>query len=241
MIPAGHFLMGSVGDEGQDDEHPVHAVAVSAFECAVYAVTQAEYAEFLDATGHDEPKDWRTSKPVRPATDVGRNDLVGRTDLEVRQANLPVTGVSWLDAVAFCAWRAENGDPMRLPTEAEWEYAARGGLSGAQYAWGDEIPTWIPAAGRGPLEAPWPVGLGEPNGFGIYGIGANIHEWCADWHAATYYAESPLRNPAGPPSGMRRASRGGAWRHAVTISRCAQRSKLDPSFRYTDYGFRVVR
>lgn len=224
--------MGS--DEGQDDERPVHEVEVDAFECAIYPVTVEQYAEFLRATGHEEPRDWgidhdgRTSRSVRPTTASLPLDL-------------PVTGVSWLDAQAFCAWRASEGDAMTLPTEAQWEYAARGGRPGARYAWGDEMPEWLPAGGRGPLQEPWPVTLGEPNGFGLYGIGANIHEWCADWHSANYYAESPLRNPAGPPSGARRASRGGAWRHALTISRCAQRSKIDPTFRYTDYGFRTVR
>lgn len=208
--------MGS--DDGQDDERPVHDVEVDAFECAVYPVTQEEYAVFLDATGHDLPREWR-------------ND--GR--------QIPVTGVSWLDAMAFCEWRTRGGDPMRLPTEAEWEFAARGGLDGARYPWGDEIPAWLPDGGRGPLDGPWPVTTGEPNGYGIFGIGANIHEWCADWHAADYYAWSPVRNPTGPSAGVRRASRGGAWRHAMTVSRCAQRSKIDPSFRYTDYGFRVVR
>ena len=95
--------------------------------------------------------------------------------------------------------------------------------------------------GRGPLEGPWAVSLGEQNDFGLYGIGANIHEWCADWHSRTYYGESPARNPSGPPNGVRRSSRGGAWRHAITLSRSAARSKLDPSFRYTDYGFRIAR
>jgi formylglycine-generating enzyme required for sulfatase activity len=85
------------------------------------------------------------------------------------------------------------------------------------------------------------VRLGEPNGFGLMGIAANIHEWCADWYASDYYAISPERNPPGPPRGTRRASRGGSWRHAVTISHCATRSRIDPSFRYTDYGFRVAR
>ena len=86
---------------------------------------------------------------------------------------------------------------------------------------------------------PWPVTLGEPNAFGLYGIAANVHEWCADWHDARL-----LRGVAGTQSARagvaapRRASRGGSWRHAVTISRCAARSKIDPSFRYTDYGFR---
>jgi len=85
------------------------------------------------------------------------------------------------------------------------------------------------------------VNLGAPNGFGLYGIAANVHEWCADWHDRAYYAVSPPLNPRGPESGVRRASRGGSWRHAITISRCAARSKIDPSFRYTDYGFRTAR
>jgi formylglycine-generating enzyme required for sulfatase activity len=150
---------------------------------------------------------------------------------------LPAIGVSWDDAMAYCA--ARGG--VRLPTEAEWEWAARGGLEGALYPWGDEIPSWLPNGGKGPLDGPWPVTLGEPNGFGLFGIGANIHEWCSDWHSASYYAESPVTNPTGPPAGVRRVSRGGAWRHAFTFSRCAQRSKLGPALRYTDYGFRVVR
>ena len=217
-IPAGHFLMGS--DIGQDDERPVHEVEVDSFECAVYPVTQAQYAAFLQATGYERPRDW-------PEV--------------IAQIDLPVTGVSWNDAAAYCRWRGLGGDVVRLPTEAEWEYAARGGLAGAQYPWGDKIPDWVPQDGRGPLPGPWAVTLGEPNGYGLFSIGGNIHEWCADWHSASYYAQSPARNPQGPASGVRRASRGGAWRHAVTVSRCAQRSKLDPSFRYTDYGIRLVR
>jgi sulfatase modifying factor 1 len=218
QVPGGRFLMGS--ESGKDDEEPVHEVEVDAFDCAVYPVTQAQYAEFLHATGHEAPREW-------PG--------------DVTVADLPVTGVSWVDARTFCRWRGDSGDPMRLPTEAEWEYAARGGLVGAHYPWGDDIPAWVPNGGRGPLAGPWPVTLGEPNGFGIFGISANIHEWCADWYDADYYSMSPLRNPAGARTGSRRASRGGAWRHDVTVSRCAQRSRIDPSFRYTDYGFRVVR
>lgn len=213
--------MGSgAGQPAQDDERPVHEVELDAFDCAVCPVTQAQYSAFLDATGHPAPREWPGAIAVE---------------------DLPVAGVSWLDAQAYCRWRTEAGEPMRLPTEAEWEYAARGGLAGALYPCGNAIPAWIPDGGRGPLAGPWAVTLGEPNGFGVLGIGANIHEWCADWHSQNYYLESPIRNPAGPASGVRRASRGGAWRHAVTMSRCAQRSKLDPSFRYTDYGFRVVR
>jgi len=218
-IAAGTFLMGS--DSGQEDERPVHAVHVDGFEMAIYAVTRVEYARFLDDTGHEHPRDW--------------------TDPDFAGDDLPVVGVSWHDAVAYCAWRTATGNAERLPTEAEWERAARGGADGRAFPWGDEIPSWIPDGGRGPLKGPWPVGLGEPNEFGLYGIAANVHEWCADWHDREYYATSPSANPRGPAAGVRRASRGGSWRHAVTISRCAARSKIAPSFRYTDYGFRVVR
>jgi sulfatase modifying factor 1 len=217
-IPAGWFLMGSV--IGHEDERPVHRVWVDAFELATEPVTCEEYARFLEGTGHEPPREWATA-------------LSG--------PGLPVVGVSWTDCEAYCAWRTAAGDPVRLPTEAEWERAARGGHEGLRYPSGDEIPGWIPNGGRGPLAAPWPVTLGEPNAFGLYGIAANIHEWCADWYAAGYYASAPERDPAGPPNGIRRASRGGSWRHAVTISTCSTRSRLDPTFRYTDYGFRVAR
>ena len=218
-IPAGVFLMGS--DTGQEDERPVHRVHVDAFQLSIFPVTRGEYAAFIADTAHARPRDWYS--------DAFRAD------------DRPVVGVSWHDAMAYCAWRTRNGHHERLPTEAEWERAARGGIDGVQYPWGDEIPPWIPEEGRGPLAGPWPVTLGIPNAFGVMGIAANIHEWCADWHDRDYYAQSPASNPAGPPSGARRASRGGSWRHAVTISRCAARSKLDPSFRYTDYGFRTAR
>jgi formylglycine-generating enzyme required for sulfatase activity len=217
-IPEGWFEMGS--PDGADDERPVRRVWVDAFDLAVHPVTRSEYARFLQATNHEAPREW---------------ELFASTD------DVPVVGVSWLDCQAYCRWRCAEGSQARLPTEAEWERAARGGMDGRRYPWGDAIPAWIPETGRGPLAGPWPVSLGEPNGFGLYGIAANIHEWCADWYAADSYASAPERNPSGPAHGVRRASRGGSWRHAVTISRCAARSRIDPSFRYTDYGFRVAR
>jgi sulfatase modifying factor 1 len=218
-VPGGRFLMGS--DAGQDDERPPHEVYVDAFDAAIHPVTRAEYDAFRRATGHTAPRDW--DDPAFAGDDR------------------PVVGVSWHDAIAYCGWRAGQGSGERLPSEAEWERAARGGRDRSAYPWGDAIPAWIPEDGRGPLSGPWPVGLGEPNGFGLYGIAANVHEWCADWHDRGYYAVSPVENPRGPEHGARRASRGGSWRHAITISRCAARSKIDPSFRYTDYGFRTVR
>jgi formylglycine-generating enzyme required for sulfatase activity len=217
-IPEGWFQMGS--DDGAEDEQPVHRVWIDAFELAVYPVTREQYDAFLRQTGHDLPRDW---------------PLFGTAP------DLPVVGVSWFDCQAYCRWRGEAGEAVRLPTEAEWERAARGGVDGRRYSWGDDLPGWIADGGRGPLNGPWPVTLGPANDFGLHGIGADIHEWCADWYAANYYASSPARNPAGPDQGSRRASRGGAWRHAITISRSAARSRIDPSFRYTDYGFRLAR
>jgi len=218
-IPAGCFTMGT--DRGQEDERPPHRVFLDGFELAVYPITRAEYGEFVSATGHELPKDWSHPSFAQP--------------------DLPVVGVSWLDAIDYCAWRsAAEGCDVRLPTEAEWEYAARGEQA-ALFPWGDVIPAWIPNGGRGPLQAPWPVTLGEPNDFGLFGIATNIHEWCADWHDTNYYSRSPERNPKGADNGVRRASRGGAWRHAYTMCRVTLRSKLDPSFRYNDYGFRIAR
>ena len=218
LIPSGSFDMGS--NDGPEDERPVHRVWVDAFELAVYPVTCGEYDAFLAATGHEQPRDW---------AQFGTSP------------DLPVVGVSWVDSQAYCRWCAAEGRTVRLPSEAEWERAARGGIERRRYPWGDDIPDWIPEKGRGPLPGPWPVTLGEPNGFGLYGIAANVHEWCADWYSSNFYASSPDRNPAGPHHGVRRASRGGSWRHAVTISRSAARSRIDPEFRYTDYGFRLAR
>lgn len=211
--------MGS--EAGRADEQPVHRVWVAPFDMAAFPVTRAEYEVFLRATRRDPPREWHN-----PAFGAG---------------NQPVVGVSWNDAVVYCLWRTSEGEPVRLPTEAEWERAARGRRAADDYPWGNEIPAWIPRGGRGPLEGPWTVTLGEPNDFGLYGIAANIHEWCADWHSSSYYRDSPARTPTGPSRGERRASRGGSWRHAVTISRCAARSRLGPTYRYTDYGFRLAR
>ena len=126
-VPPGWFLMGS--DEGQPWERPVHRVRLDAFQMAVHPVTRAEYAGFLDATAHEPPREW--DNPAFAGDD------------------LPVVGVSWHDAAAFCAWRSRRGAPVRLPTEAEWERAARGGPDGQRYPWGDEIPDWVPNHGRG--------------------------------------------------------------------------------------------
>jgi formylglycine-generating enzyme required for sulfatase activity len=205
-IPAQSFLMGS--DDGRQDERPVHRVWIDAFEMGVCQVTNSEYAAFANATGHP--------MPPTPFHDPDQ----------------PIVAVSWFDAVAFCEW---FGNGARLPTEAEWECAARGGAEGMHYPWGDEWPPQDDAAG------PRAVGRRAPNGYGLYDICENVHEWCSDWYAPDYYASSSETNPRGPETGSRRASRGGSWRHQIQFSRCAARSSLPPEFRYSDYGFRVAR
>ena len=191
---------------GSPDEPPVHRVELSAFEIAACTVTNAEWSEFASV--------WTRA-----------------------EANQAVVSVSWFDAVAYCEWlRETTGRNFRLPTEAEWECAARGGVEGARYPWGNDIP---PDNGRW-LNGPEPVGRDKPNGFGIHDMCTNVHEWCSDWFAADSYASSPLRDPKGPATGTRRVSRGGSWRHQVKVTRCAARSSIPPEFRYADYGFRVA-
>jgi sulfatase modifying factor 1 len=140
----------------------------------------------------------------------------------------PVVGVTWEEAAAFCAWVSGiAGGTWRLPDEAEWEHAAAGGLSAPATAWGDRVPEGeIPP---GPLAAPWETGRGTPNAFGVLDPGTMVHEWCRNWSVC---AEGRT---------ARRASRGGSWRHAVRWSAPAAKSSLPPGYRYSDYGFRVLR
>ena len=219
-VPEGWFLMGC--ETGRDDEKPVHRVWIDSFELGAYQITNAEYARFLAATRHPEPPSWNDSTFSSP--------------------DLPVVAVSWNDAQNYCEWlTGSSGRPFRLPTEAEWERAARGGIEGALYSWGNDLPEQLPDYATRWKNGPEPVGLYSPSPYGFYNIGDNVHEWCADWYSAGYYAGSPERSPVGPANGIRRSSRGGSWRHHIKVSRVAARSSIPPEFKYTDYGFRVAR
>lgn len=202
-------------ENGRDDERPAHRVRLAPFRLCRFQVTEGDYAAF--------PGAWRR--------------LAGETACPT----LPATSVNWFDAVAFCHWLSELWSlAVRLPTEAEWEWAARGGLEGKLYPWGDEPPPARAGYAERWRNGPEPVGQSEPNGFGLFEMCENVHEWCADWYDPRYYDESPAENPRGPETGARKASRGGAWRHHIKMARCAARSSIPPEFRYADYGFRVA-
>lgn len=182
--------------------------SVAAFSIGRTPVVNACYAPFLGVGRAPAPPWW--------------------DDPAFRAPSQPVVGVTWDEAVGFAEWLSQTaGGRWRLPTEAEWEHAMRGGLDDPRTPWGDEVPPGeIPA---GPLDGPWEAGRGTPNGYGVLDPGTSVHEWCLDWFEPA---------PAGP---RRRASRGGSWRHAIRWSRPSARSSLPPDYRYSDYGFRLVR
>lgn len=219
VIPAGEFLMGC--ETGAQNERPVHRVFVEAFAISSFAVTNRLYRVFVEETAHQTPSGWSDARFSHP--------------------DQPVTAVSWFDASAYCEWlQATTGKRFRLPTEAEWERAARGGFDGKLYTWGDEAPQDQLSYAELWLNGPERVGQRQPNAMGLYDISENVHEWCSDWFNEHYYLDSPSQNPQGPVMGTRRSSRGGSWRHQIKITRVAARSSLPPEFKYSDYGFRCA-
>lgn len=218
-IPGGDFIMGA--DHRRSDERPAHPVTLAPFQAAQRPVSNDQYAAFVEHTQAPPPPFWSQDG--------------------FRTPDAPVVGISWYDALAYCDWLSEQlGLNCRLPTEAEREYAARAGLSGAD--WPDPSVTWPDDPARASIaEAQHPhVPLDAcRNSFGLYCMADNVHEWCSDWYDRSYYAHSPSNAPTGPTVGMRRASRGGSWRHRIKFTRVSARSSLSPSYRYNDYGFRV--
>ncbi|ASK67166.1 sulfatase modifying factor 1 (C-alpha-formyglycine- generating enzyme 1) [Brachybacterium avium] len=274
-MPAGVFVMGdSSGDRHPiDGEVPLHEVALDAFTMDATTVTNDDFARFTAATGYvTEAERFGVSAVFHVAVSAPPQDLEGpaaRTPwwIGVRGADWrhpggrdsslddlgdhPVTHVSWHDAVAYCDWAGR-----RLPTEAEWEYAARGGLDRARYPWGDEEVDhggWRANIWQGTFPSSNTVEDGfattaparwfQPNGFGLWQAVGNVWEWCADWFSPNYYRASPREDPRGPASGRGRVMRGGSYLcHASYCNRyrCSARSQNTPDSSMGNAGFRTV-
>jgi formylglycine-generating enzyme required for sulfatase activity len=248
-VPAGEFDMGS--EDGDEDERPVHRVFVDAFYISAHTITNAEYAEFVQTAGHMPPEVRELPRIVSAADEVSyrelASDYIWRGEMPpADKAAHPVTLVTFGDAVAYSAWLSVRlGRSVRLPTEAEWERAARGGLEGRRYPWGDDIdPSRANFLADPSLKrhaSTRPVGSYPPNDFGLYDMSGNVWEWVSDWYRADAYRTDSLRNPRGLTEAALRVVRGGSWvTDDVAQLRCAHRHKV-PSDTYAySIGFRVA-
>jgi formylglycine-generating enzyme required for sulfatase activity len=274
-LPAGTFTMGTDGTYGypDDGEGPAHAVSLSAFAVGPTAVTNDEFAAFAAATGHRTdaeafgwsfvfagllPADFPATRAVSTAPWWRQVEGADWAHPEGPASSLdgrgrhPVVHVSWDDATAYCGWVG-----TRLPREAEWEYAARGGLVEQRFPWGDQL---LPGGehrmnvfqGRFPehdtaadgFAGTAPVGSFPPNGYGLHDVTGNVWEWTADWFDPGYYAASPPEDPPGPASGTHRVMRGGSYLcHASYCNRYRvdSRSANTPDSSTGNLGFRVAR
>jgi formylglycine-generating enzyme required for sulfatase activity len=250
-IAAGQFIMGA--DDGEEDERPAHVVMIDPFELGVHPVTVAQYARFLRETGHRSPAVYEL--PLIVATGGREREQAFRTGAAPYawtdglppegRADHPVTLVRWEDASAYCQWLSSLlGRPIRLATEAEWEYAARAG-SRDRLPWGDALD---PSRANFLLDPYHNEGAGttpvhryEPNALGVRDLIGNVWEWVSDWYAADYYARSPERNPRGPSRGSLRVLRGGGWPTSdPKMLTCSYRHKVPPDTYSYSIGFRIA-
>ena len=222
-IPAGEFWMGVDGMIGLEDERPRHEVWLDAYSMDRYEVTVARYARFLAAANREPPSYWET---VKLAEHGGR----------------PVIGVDWADAEAYCRWAGK-----RLPTEAEWEKAARG-TDERQYPWGNQKPTsdlanYALGARFSYSQVLMPVGKYDKaaSPYGLFDMGGNVWEWTQDWYDGAYYAKSPRKNPTGAEQGQFKVLRGGSWSDMAKYMLTYGRFKLPPTTRNSYTGFRCAK
>ena len=220
LIPAGSFEMGDHLDN-MSNALPVHTVELDAFYIDIHEVTVGRYKQFLAETGHRQPS-WNDVNEYSPTDDH------------------PIIYVSWNDATVYAKWVGK-----RLPTEAEWECSAHGGLAGKRYPWGDEVThddaNWgNTASGKGRWNHSSPVGSFEANGCGLFDMAGNVWEWCADWYDGNYYKNSPAKNPPGPGAGQDQVVRGGSWYDRTNHLRLAYRLNNAPNCGYFNCGFRCV-
>ncbi|MBL8216448.1 MAG: formylglycine-generating enzyme family protein [Bryobacterales bacterium] len=254
-VPAGPFKMGDNFGDGESRERPVHTVDLDAFYIGKFEVTNAEFRKFRDDPGYEDPKFWPNGRPVPkdqvPYWTQAVNHGGGTPDSDP----YPVIGVNWDTAVAYCNWlSAKTGKKYRLPTEAEWEKAARG-TDQRRYPWGNSIERgdanfvgsqkYDTVRIAGFYDGSNRDGLQTRNAaspYGVYDMAGNIMEWCADWYSRDYYQVSPKKNPKGPEKGAYRVLRGGTFFEDAFDLRSYRRSAAWPSVQsHRMIGFRVAR
>ena len=222
FIPAGTFTMGNEGNEA--NEKPAHEITLNAFYIGKYEITNRQYKAFIEATGLNSPTTWEEG------------------NFADQFADHPVTGITWEDAYAYCDWLGDaTKKKYRLPTEAEWERAARGGLSGMKFPWGNDINKLRANYGKNFAEGTTPAGKIKSNELGICDMAGNAAEWVADWYSEDYYAQSPKDNPKGPDSGGSKVVRGGSWRNDPEEICVSIRKEEQPTSSSEYIGFRIVR
>ena len=226
-VAGGTFQMGATSEQGSDafsDEKPVHSVTLDGFYIGKTEVTQAQW------------------EAVMGTTIAQQRDKAGASSLYGVGDDYPMYYVSWEEAVQFCEKLSRlTGKTYRLPTEAEWEYAARGGqrADGTKYAGGNTIGDvgWYDGNSSNQTH---PVGQKQANGLGLYDMSGNVFEWCSDWYGEDYYSSSPSVNPQGPASGSRRVNRGGGWDYGAVDWHVSGRYRSTSGDRFSDLGFRVA-
>jgi len=217
LIPGGEFMMGADNPSG---DHPLHKVHLPSFYLDTYEVTNAQYLRFCRETGRRLPEFW------------GQDHY----HCSEKFPDHPVVGVNWGDAAAYAQWAGK-----RLPTEAEWEYAARGGRTGMAYPWGDSLSPAQANYYRTGVEGTKPVGSYPPNGYGLYDMAGNVVEWVQDRYDPDYYLNSPSDDPPGPEKGRFRVIRGGGWHSGPSCNRVYYRNALPPNWLDFNVGFRCAR
>ena len=255
LVPAGSFRMGDASAEGWPRERPAHVVEIDTYYIGKLEISNGEWRKFRDDAGYDDPKFWPGGHVVPrdqiPYWTQANNHGGGTPGSD----NYPVLGVNWDGAVAYCNWlSAKTGKKYRLPTEAEWEKAARG-TDGRRYPWGNTIDRSLANyVGAQPFDTGMPVGSydGSKRGelqtrsnaspFGALDMAGNVMEWCSDWYGQDYYGASPRKNPKGPATGAYRVVRGGSFFVEPFELRSTARSAAWPSFQaHRMIGFRAVR
>ena len=252
-VPAGAFKMGDNFGDGEPRERPVHTVELDAFYIGKYEMTNGEWKKFRDDPGYDDPKFWPAAGSCRrtrfPTGPMPATTAAARPDSD----NYPVLGVNWDSAVAYCNWlSAKTGKKYRLPTEAEWEKAARG-TDQRRYPWGNDIDhSYANYVGAKPVRYGAAAYDGSKHGelqthngaspYGAYDMAGNVMEWCQDWYSRNYYSVSPRKNPKGPETGAYRVLRGGTFFMDGFDLRTYARSAAWPSLQsHRMIGFRAAR